>query len=123
MITMNTTERDITPRVMRMVYMIWLFRKVANPFVLKCAGLAYAVGSLGMYVSVPDVWHNTWRLKVTESPLYLSQAYLHTEFFTQILVAAAAFTGGWLLYDTTRRGIRKSGMRLLPFTFSRSSQP
>lgn len=113
---MNTTI-DITPRVMRRVYLIWVSRGLKNPVVLKTIAFVYALAHLSFLVSYHDIWRNTSRLKVTQSPLYLSDAYLRTEHLTQTLIAIAAFTGGWLMYDTARN-LRKSG-RFFPFTFSR----
>lgn len=113
---MNTTL-DITPRVMRRVYLIWAYRKITNPVVLKCAAFFYALAHLSFLVSYHDVWRNTSRMSMTQSPLYLSDAYLRTEHLTQTLIAMATFTGAWLMYDTARN-FKKSG-RFLPFTFSR----
>ena len=108
---------DMTPRVMRRVYLIWVFRTITHPALLKGAVFMYALGHLSFLVSYYDVWRNTSRIGVTQSPLYLSDAYLRTEHLTQILIASALFTGGWLMYDTARN-IKKSG-RLVPFRISR----
>lgn len=110
-------QHDLTPRIMRRVYAIWVWRKLTNPTVLKGALFVYALGHLSLLVSYYDVWRNTSRIGVTRSPLYLSDAYLRTEHLTQVLIAFAAFTGVWLMYDTART-MKKSG-RLLPFRFSR----
>ena len=116
---MNTTNTiyDLTPRIMRRIYVIWMWRKFTNPTMLKGAVFVYALGHLSLLVSYYDVWRNTSRIGVTRSPLYLSDAYLRTEHVTQLLIAFAAFTGVWLMYDTART-MRKNG-RLLPFIFSR----
>ena len=113
---MNATY-DITPRVMRRVYLVWVYRKITSPVVLKCVAFFYALVHLSFIVSYYDVWRNTSRMSVTQGPLYLSDAYLRTEHLTQTLIAVATFTGAWLVYDTARN-VWKSG-RFLPFTFSR----
>ena len=89
-------------RSMRRVYVVWAYRAFTHPLAVKLAVFAYALIHLSVYVSYRSVLQNVPGYSLQKSSLYLRDAFLHTEFFTQALIVLALLTAPLLAYDTVR---------------------
>ncbi len=97
-----TTANPIMLRTMRRVYFSWICRIFTNPTFVKLGLFLYACGHLSLYVSYRSVLNNVPSFSLDRSAPYLRDAFLHTEMFTQTLIALALIVGPFLAYDAGR---------------------
>lgn len=91
-------QSTIQKRVMRRVYVIYLWRQIMRPRTAKAALLAAGIVAIASVVSLPNVIQN-----MPGDPLhfltFLAAAFLGTEVVVQVLSIATIGVAAWLMKD------------------------
>lgn len=93
-------ESDLKIRIMRRIYLIWFFRQIFSPFLLKFYVLTLALWQIGRLVWVEKVFSSAltkpdWSASIG----YLAQSALSTRLAVQLLIGVILIAGLWLFRD------------------------
>ena len=91
---------DLKTRIMRRVYLVWFFRQLFSPFLIKFYVLALAFWQIGRLVWVEKVFSNAlakpdWSASIG----YLAQSVSSTELTVQLLLGVTLVGGLWIFRD------------------------
>ncbi len=104
---------NLTKKIMRRVYVVWLLRQLLHPVGLRIIALVGIFWGLQSYISFRSVITN---LSSTGNLLggysFWQSAFTHTELSVQILTLAAAAVLLWLVWDAGRAWLAKSSRPL-----------
>lgn len=94
---------ELKKRIMRRVYMIWLFRKITSPFALESAAFMALTVWLLHYFSLKHVIINALSLSSPASMFnFFTSAFMSTELIVQVLSLAVLAAFAVLARDIVR---------------------
>lgn len=97
-------KNDPTSKIMRRVHMIWVARRVVNPFTIKVAGLLGILLWMRQYVSIKHVLYNSPSFSNPVATFsFFSHAFWSAERVVEVLTVALLFVGFFLIRDAIRR--------------------
>ena len=108
------SDQKLKLRIMRRVYVIYWWRRLNASPLAKLALVVGGASGVAIFVSIIDVFHNTWGLgEKGEMFPYLWRAFVPTEWVVQTLAVGtallAALAGRDILANLIFKNFRKSG--------------
>lgn len=101
--TINTNAQ-LTKRIMRRVYLVWMIRIVLNPVLLKTIIAGIFFWRSTEYVSYAHVISNAPKLTdIGDSINFVRGAVVHAEGMTLLLLLGTLVMAAWLLSDVVHR--------------------
>jgi hypothetical protein len=102
---METTNTQLTKRIMRKVYIMAYMRRFLRPLVIKSALLSVFLLAGVSVVSVGNVLKNAWQSghgDIFTILHYMYQAFTSTELVAQVIFVGIIVLSVWLIIDTVR---------------------
>ena len=97
-------KNDPISKIMRRVYMIWVARRVVNPFTIKVAGLLAILAWMRQYVSIKHVLYNSPSFANPAAAFsFFSHAFWNTGRVVEALTIALIVVGLFLVRDAIKR--------------------
>jgi|GEM_PF-1692132 len=98
------TNKQLTNRIMRRVYLVYGLRMLLNPVFLKSLIVLVFLSRSTAYISYSQVLANRPRIADIPANLaFMKDAFMHTEVTSMLLITGILAVSAWLASDVLRR--------------------